>query len=63
MDCMYFQSNNGSFLSNNSSLYKHFYVLCIPPLRDQMADCCYNIITTTPFSLREEGKQRMECKY
>ena len=34
-----------------------------PFARDHNTDCCYNIITTMPFSLRKEGIQRMECKY
>ena len=34
-----------------------------PFARDHMTDCCYNFITTTPFSLRKEEKQRMQCKY
>ena len=34
-----------------------------PLARDPMTDCCYTIITTTPFSMRKEGKRLRECKY
>ena len=34
-----------------------------PFARDLMTDWRHNNITTTPFSLRKEGKQCMECKY